>query len=243
MYCKNCGKNIEFGEATCSYCGQNVGMGNRFCAQCGTFVIPGDKVCSECGAQLISNYTSQQQTNNQTNRNNEKEYMEPPEAPKFDPTGKKYCRNCGLMIDRNAVQCEFCNSPVNSSANYCNFCGKGTTSMDKNCIFCGAALTQSSNTYRVSQQKTPTTPPNFDITDNTQIQSPKSGGKSLIVTFLLCIFTGYLGIHRFYTGHYTIGIVQLLTGGGCGIWYIIDLIMIVAGSYKSADGKPLERDI
>ena len=64
-------------------------------------------------------------------------------------------------------------------------------------------------------------------------------GKSWLTTLLLCVFLGYLGVHRFYTGHTSIGVVQLLTGGGCGIWWLIDFILILANSYKDADGNPL----
>jgi len=66
-------------------------------------------------------------------------------------------------------------------------------------------------------------------------------GKDWITAVLLCFFLGVFGIHRFYTGSTVIGIVQLLTLGGCGIWAFIDLIMILVGAYKDADGKPLVR--
>ncbi|MFB2922097.1 TM2 domain-containing protein [Aerosakkonema sp. BLCC-F2] len=46
--------------------------------------------------------------------------------------------------------------------------------------------------------------------------------KSRVTALLLCFFLGGLGIHRFYVGYVTIGIVQLLTFGGCGIWALID---------------------
>ena len=61
-----------------------------------------------------------------------------------------------------------------------------------------------------------------------------------IITLLLCWFLGVFGIHRFYTGHTGIGIAQLLTLGGCGIWAFIDFIIIIVGSYKDADGNPIK---
>ena len=64
--------------------------------------------------------------------------------------------------------------------------------------------------------------------------------KSFLATELLCFFLGALGVHRFYTGYVGIGIVQLLTVGGCGIWALIDLIMISLNKYRDANGEELE---
>ncbi len=60
-----------------------------------------------------------------------------------------------------------------------------------------------------------------------------------LITLLLCFFLGSLGIHRFYTGYKLIGVLQILTLGGCGIWTLIDLIIIIIGSYEDADGNPI----
>ncbi|GAB1448332.1 MAG: TM2 domain-containing protein [Bacteroidia bacterium] len=59
---------------------------------------------------------------------------------------------------------------------------------------------------------------------------------SQIIALILCLFVGYLGIHRFYLGYTWQGVVQLLTGGGCGIWSLIDLIRIVTGDLKPKNG-------
>lgn len=63
------------------------------------------------------------------------------------------------------------------------------------------------------------------------------GGKSQILALILCIFVGGLGIHRFYLGYTWQGVVQLLTGGGCGIWTLIDLIRICTGDLQPKGGK------
>ena len=64
-------------------------------------------------------------------------------------------------------------------------------------------------------------------------------GKDWLVTLLLSIFVGGLGIDRFYLGHIGLGILKLITFGGCGIWWLIDLIIIVTGGMKDANGMPL----
>lgn len=64
-------------------------------------------------------------------------------------------------------------------------------------------------------------------------------GKDWMVTLLLSIFVGGLGVDRFYLGYTGLGIAKLLTGGGCGIWWLIDLIMIVTGSMTDSNGMPL----
>jgi TM2 domain-containing membrane protein YozV len=65
--------------------------------------------------------------------------------------------------------------------------------------------------------------------------------KSWMVTLLLCFFLGYLGAHRFYTGKIGTGVAMLLTVGGCGIWVLIDFIMILMDKYTDSDGQPLQK--
>lgn len=65
--------------------------------------------------------------------------------------------------------------------------------------------------------------------------------KEWLVAVLLSWFVGYLGIDRFYLGQTGLGIAKLLTFGGCGVWALIDAILITVGSVTDAQGRPLRR--
>ncbi|GHT03809.1 hypothetical protein AGMMS49525_09470 [Bacteroidia bacterium] len=100
---------------------------------------------------------------------------------------------------------------------FCPNCGNEVSENAVICVKCGVALKRQSKIVEVSE------------------------GKDWLVTLLLCFFLGYLGIHRFYSGSTGIGVAQLLTLGGCGIWALIDFIMILCDSYKDGNGNPLVR--
>ena len=63
--------------------------------------------------------------------------------------------------------------------------------------------------------------------------------KSKLISILLCVFLGSLGIHRFYLGYTLIGVIQLLTFGGFLVWAILDLIRLIIGSLKDSEGNGL----
>lgn len=120
-----------------------------------------------------------------------------------------YCRNCGSEVSEKAIMCVACGTPPLAGNRYCPNCKAETSTEAEICIRCGVGLINTANHSK------------FDW----------------LTTLLLCLFLGVFGIHRFYTKSIGIGLVQLFTFGGCGIWATIDLIMIVVGSFRDGSGK------
>ncbi len=58
------------------------------------------------------------------------------------------------------------------------------------------------------------------------------------VLILLSGWLGGIGIDRFYRGQAGLGILKLITFGGCGIWALIDTVVYLMGNLPTdADGK------
>lgn len=65
----------------------------------------------------------------------------------------------------------------------------------------------------------------------------EKSNKDWLTTLLLCLFLGSFGAHRFYVNKVGTGLAQLFTLGGCGIWALVDLIMIITGKFEDSEGK------
>lgn len=78
---------------------------------------------------------------------------------------------------------------------------------------------------------------NYECEDDSNNDKPVE----FLPTLLFAYFLGGFGIHRFYTGHTILGIIQLLTLGGCGIWSFIDLILICFNKYTDENGRYLRK--
>ena len=65
--------------------------------------------------------------------------------------------------------------------------------------------------------------------------------RSFALTAVLSFLLGGLGVDRFYLGYTGLGVLKLITLGGCGIWWLVDFILILVGKMKDADGNELAR--
>lgn len=48
----------------------------------------------------------------------------------------------------------------------------------------------------------------------------------LLISYILWWFLGIFGAHRFFNGHWKSGVLMALTAGMCGIWWIIDAVLM-----------------
>ena len=76
--------------------------------------------------------------------------------------------------------------------------------------------------------------------DHSAVAMTSSSDKGFVPAVMLCLFLGAFGVHRFYVGKVGTGLLQLLTFGGLGIWTLVDLIMLVTGSFKDKNGNPIK---
>ncbi len=62
-------------------------------------------------------------------------------------------------------------------------------------------------------------------------------GKSWLALLLMCLFAGFLGIHRFYVGKVGTGALMLFTFGGLGVWVLYDFIKISMSLFTDKQGN------
>jgi hypothetical protein len=68
-------------------------------------------------------------------------------------------------------------------------------------------------------------------------KEPKTKDRNKAVALILWFLFGAIGIHRFYLGYTTIGLIQMFTLCGFGIWWLIDGFRLLTGSLRPRRGE------
>lgn len=134
------------------------------------------------------------------------------------------CSKCSATNNDGSKFCISCGQPFEAAPVYCSHCGRSCPAGTSFCPDCGSPV---GNTQQNSQS----------YYASNGINPPRNW----LVALLLCIFVGYLGVHRFYCGKIGTGILWLLTAGLFGIGYLVDLIMIACGTFTDAEGRLLDK--
>jgi len=117
----------------------------------------------------------------------------------------KFCKHCGTKIPKSAVVCTACGCQVEEMAH--------------------------------SASPAPVAAPSIVVQNVNQTNTNTAGGAGAEVgsgrmcnkwtTFLLWLFLGALGAHKFYEGKVVMGILYLFTAGFCGVGLFIDFFVIL----------------
>lgn len=118
------------------------------------------------------------------------------------------------------------------STKFCKHCGER---IDVDCVICPKCGKQ------VEELKAQQ--PQVVINNSNSNVNTIDGGnypyKSKGVALILAILLGVLGVHRFYVGKIGTGIIWFFTGGLFFIGWIVDIILILTGSFRDKAGMPL----
>lgn len=176
--------------------------------------------CSQCGAPIAEDVRFCSQCGAER-----KSRAGAAAAPDARPAGTQSADyRPGPNSGSNPAYCRHCGRPISFPGNLCPSCGRPPWQGTRFCQACGTELPALA-------------------TACTKCGTPQMAysNKSWVVALVLSIIVGSLGVDRFYLGYIGWGIVKLITLGGLGIWWLIDLILIALNRIPDANRLPLRQ--
>ena len=123
------------------------------------------------------------------------------------------------------MYCRNCAHQLADNAAFCTSCGQRPLGGTRYCQACGVEVL-----------------PTAEVCVKCGVRLARAGEKEWLVALILSILVGALGVDRFYLGYIGLGILKLFTLGGCGIWWLVDLILIALNKVPDAQGNPLRQN-
>jgi len=121
---------------------------------------------------------------------------------------------------------------------YCRNCARELANNAEYCINCGQRPLQGSRYCQSCGQETM---PGAEICVKCGVRLGAGGEKDWTVALILSALLGTFGVDRFYLGYVGLGILKLVTLGGCGIWWLVDVILIAMNKLPDAQGNSLRQ--
>jgi hypothetical protein len=123
------------------------------------------------------------------------------------------------------MYCRNCKKELSDKAVVCIGCGVKPLDGNRFCHNCGAETTTAAV-----------------ICTKCGVKLSRKGEKQWLTALLFSIFLGGLGVDRFYLGYTGLGVFKILTLGGLGVWWLIDMILMACNEIKDANGNELEKN-
>ena len=140
------------------------------------------------------------------------------------------------LMEVNTMRCPSCGA--NANAAFCEYCGTKMPIERVETTAINAENVTVNNYYVQQAEQTPTSSLRRSAQSTFADSEPVLGAspKSRLITLLLCIFLGYLGAHRFYTGRYLLGVLYVFTIGIFGIGWLVDIVLAAIGKMRDRHG-------